>query len=290
MGPSELAVGLSVFLVATATGHAQTTSTQTHPQTDTAASSIQRLALSTQDAQAPSPLPSQPIAVPLLVPAALWDDQQLIVLRQWTHDYQDWKAWYLQWRNQPEPGWFSSRPRRQPPMPPAWLPSECDQSVDDHGPLADACAALREWQANDMTAAVMTQQLAQARSTTEAPAKTRFWEHIHVDAFWPMTRVGSSAFGLVGVHTTVHVTGRFQVFLTPGFILMRAPTLSGDSTWSAATDWGFSFRLFDLRVPLADRPGSVHVNVARVWLFGTSGIASTGETYLAGFSLTFKQR
>jgi hypothetical protein len=228
--------------------------------------------------------------LPALSPVVITDDQQLRLLRQWTHDYQEWKAWYLQWRNQPEPGWFSSRHRRQPPVPPSWLPAECAQAVDDRGPLAEACAALREWQANDMVAALMTQQIAQARTTTEAPDKTKFWEHIHVDAFWPMTRVGSSAFGLVGVHTTVHITSRFQVFLTPGLILMRAPTVTGDSAWSAATDWGFSFRLFDLRVPVANRPGSVHLNIARVWLFGTNGVASTGETYLAGFSLTFKQR
>src|SRR6516165_920741 len=103
-GPGAVAAGLSVFLVATATASAQTASAQTQPQADTSASGIQHLAFGIQQTQLPpqSPLPSRPLVVPVLTPDALSDDQQLMLLRQWTHDYQDWKAWYLQWRNQPE--------------------------------------------------------------------------------------------------------------------------------------------------------------------------------------------
>jgi hypothetical protein len=136
----------------------------------------------------------------------------------------------------------------------------------------------------------MTEQIAQARASVETPKKTLWWERVHVDALWPMTRAGSDAIGVVGVHTTVHITKRFQVFLLPGFILMRAPGIDGLQNWSAATDWGFSVRLFDLRVPIARRPGSVHLNMARVWMLGNSSFAATGETYLAGLSLSFKQR
>jgi hypothetical protein len=241
-------------------------------------------------AQSSSPLPSRPVVVPGFAPMAVSAGQQMLLLRQWTHDYQEWRDWYLQWRNRPEPGVFSSRARREPPVPPAWLPSMCAEQSEDAGPLADACAAWREWQANDMAASMMTQQIAQTRAAVESPRKTLWWERVHVDGLWPMTRSGSDAFGVVGAHTTVHVTKRFQVFLLPGFILMRAPGIDGTMNWSGATDWGFSVQLFDLRVPIAARPGTVHLNMARVWMLGNSSIASAGETYLAGLSLSFKQR
>jgi hypothetical protein len=72
-----LAAPLSFYLVAIATAHAQTTSF-----------SIQHLAFSIQDS--PSPLPSRPVVLPTLTPAVISDDRQLILFRQWTHDYQDW--------------------------------------------------------------------------------------------------------------------------------------------------------------------------------------------------------
>jgi hypothetical protein len=34
----------------------------------------------------------------------------------------------------------------------------------------------------------------------------------------------------------------------------------------------------------------VHLNIARVWVLGPKTLHSAGELYLAGFSLTFKQR
>ena len=241
-------------------------------------------------AQASAPLPSRPVIVPGVTPAAISAAQEIALLKQWTHDYQEWRTWYLQWRNRPEPGVLKARARREAPVPPVWLSSLCAEQAWDSGPIADACAAWREWQSNDMAASLMSEQIAQGRSAVESPQKTLWWERVHVDALWPMTRAGSNAFGVVGVHTTVHVTKRFQVFLLPGFIVMRAPGLDGTMNFSAATDWGFSFRLFDLRVPLAGRPGSVHLNMARVWMLGNSTIAQAGETYLAGLSLSFKQR
>jgi hypothetical protein len=240
--------------------------------------------------QSSSVLPSRPVTLPDFGQIAVPAGQQLVLLTQWTHDYQEWRAWYLQWRNRPEPGVFSARARRDPPVPPPWLPSLCAEPVGDAGLLADACADWREWQANDMAASVMTSRIAQTRAAVESPQKTLWWERVHVDALWPMTRAGSNAFGLVGMHTTVHLTTRFQVFLLPGFILMRAPGLDGAMHVSPATDWGFSVRLFDLRVPIAGRPGSVHLNMARVWMLGNTTMAEASDTYLAGLSLSFKQR
>jgi hypothetical protein len=236
------------------------------------------------------PLPSRPVVIPSVTPIAVSTPQQVIVLTQWTHDYREWRAWYLQWRNRPEPGILSPRARRLPPVPPVWLSSLCTDRIENTGPVADACAAWRDWQANDMVASLIADQIAQTRAVVESPQKTLWWERVHVDALWPMTRAGSNAFGLVGLHTTVHLTKRFQGFMLPGFILMRAPGLDGSQDWSAATDWGFSVRLFDLRVPIAGRPGSVHLNMARVWMLGNSNVAAASETYIAGLSLSFKQR
>jgi hypothetical protein len=181
------------------------------------------------------------------------------------------------------------RERRPAPVPPDWLPEFCERISEEEGPVADACRAWREWRSDDASL-VITQQIAQARADIESPQKTKWWERIHIDGLWPMTRAGSSAFGVAGMHTTLHVTKRFQVFLTPGLILMRLPALDGTPTWSAATDWGFSYGLVDFRLPATRRPATLHLNFARVWVLGSTSLATTGEMYVAGFSLSFKQR
>jgi len=219
-------------------------------------------------------------------------EERLVLLQRWTAEYSEWRAWYARWRNRVEPGWFSARERKLPPNPPAWLPAACAVLVEEEGPLVDACRALADWVRNDQSTDLLTQQVAQARSTLEAPKKTLWWERVHVDGLWPMTRSGMSAFGLLGAHTTMHVTNRFQVFLTPGVILMRLPSVGGAQRWSAATDWGFTYSLFDVRMPGFKRPSTVHVNIARVWLFGNGSetLPFSDDLYLAGLSLTFKQR
>lgn len=216
--------------------------------------------------------------------------QHLAELQQWTRDYTEWKAWFLRWRNQPEPGLWSSRARRDEPVPPEWLAGACESALVDTGPLADACRAYRDWTSGNDAAQVYTQQLAQARAQLEAPTKNVWWQRIHMDALWPMTQTGSSALGVAGMHATVHVTGRFQVFMTPGIILMRAPSISGGMGWSPATDWGFSYRMFDFRMPGIDRPTTMHFNMVRVWMLGQHAIQQTGKMYLAGFSVSFKRR
>src|SRR5262245_44236975 len=89
-------------------------------------------------------LPSHPITIAGVTPDIASAGQEIVLLKKWTQDYQEWRAWYLQWRNRPEPGMFSTHARRVPPAPPAWLPSLCAGPTGDAGPVADACAALRE--------------------------------------------------------------------------------------------------------------------------------------------------
>ena len=79
-----------------------------------------------------------------------------------------------------------------------------------------------------------------------------------------------------------------QIFLAPGAILVRVPSGAGD-TWTPATDWGFSYRILDFTLPAMRRPGSLHLNLAKVWLLGHDRLTSIDSgMYLAGFSLTFR--
>jgi hypothetical protein len=241
-------------------------------------------------AQPQAPLSSRTLATAVPVIFAIPPSQLLAALARWTHDYAEWKAWYVKWENRLEPGWLSVRERRQPPEPPAWLAEVCETRFETTGSVADACTAWREWTGRGEAASVAAAQQAQARQQLEAPDKTKWFERIHVDALWPMTQVGSNAIGIAGTHATVSVTSRFQVFLTPGLMMMRVPAIGGGMTWSPATDWGVSYRLFDFRVPGVRRVSRLHFNMVRVWMLGGNGLQNPGEMYLAGFSMSFKRR
>lgn len=238
-------------------------------------------------AQSDSPPPPQspsPLSVDI-------SGNRLVELQRWTKDYEAWKEWFDRWQNRREPGWLSvsSRKRKQPPSPPSWLPDVCAILGDEKGPIAEGCTAWREWERSDYATEVVAQQITHTRAQLEAPHKSIWWEHIHIDAFWPMTQAGSNAYGVAGVHTTLQVTRRFQIFLAPGAMMMRLPTADGKA-WSPATHWGFSYRLTDFRFPWTQRTTTLHMNIARVWLLGGTRLPTTGEMYLAGFSLTLKNR
>jgi hypothetical protein len=235
------------------------------------------------------------VTLPPLVVAAGGQSyaERVRAVERWSRDFQAWREWHERWRNTREPGWFSStRPRREPPVPPDWLGDRCAllATGDDEDWLAEGCRAWRQWEEDDPAADVLAQQVTQVRSRQEAPRHTLWWERVHLDALWVMTQSGASASGIAGTHATFQLTDRVQVFTAPGLMLMRLPALDGVQTWSAATDWGFSFRLFRVALPVMDRPGTVHFNIARVWLLGNAGRPAPGELYLAGLSLTFKQR
>lgn len=235
-------------------------------------------------------LPSRSLAVWSPLPSADSPAQQLVLVQRWTEDYEAWKTWFARWRSRPEPGILSARDRREPPLPPSWLGAACSLGTDEQGVMAAGCRAWREWVRADYASELVAQQVAQTRATHEAPHKIVWWEHIHLDALWPVTQVGSSAFGVCGVHATLNLTTRAQIFLAPGAILMRLPSIEGGQTWTPAADWGFSYRLLDLRLPAMARASTLHLNIARVWILGMNDLPIAGELYLAGFSLTFKSR
>ena len=238
--------------------------------------------------QSDAPLPSRDIAAvtqaPLLDTPVLRLDEAV----RWTHSFLEWEDWYAQWGNRREPGvLFTSRGRKAKPTPPAWLAGECAEPIDTEGPMANACQALARW-GLDEPSAVVAQRIAQTRATREHEIKSKWWSHIHLDALWPVTQIGSSAFGLAGAHLTMEVAKRMEVFLGPGAMLMRLPSIDGSPRLSSATDWGLSYRLANLRIPGINRPATLHINMAKVWVLGETQLRLPGEMYLAGFSLTFK--
>ena len=170
-------------------------------------------------------------------------------LERWIRDYQKWQEWRHQWIRKGA----ISRDRKPRPQPPAWLPDECRDRTDaSEAILVEACELLTDWNDDDDLTADLRYQIAVARAQKEKPTKTAWWEHIHFDGFWPVMNSESSVLGLVGAHVTVAIEGRFQIFVTPGVMLLSVPTGNGGRELKPATDWGFAYRLFDFHFPLTD--------------------------------------
>jgi len=251
------------------------------------------VSLCVSDAVAAQTVPLQPVRSVTELPITISPtDEQMKGVERWMREYAAWKTWAAAWLNKREPGVFGgSRERRQRPDPPPALLAACPVSIEETGTLADACKLLDEWRHDDLATEIIRQQISSARKKKEDDQKTVWWQHVHLDALWPMTQGTSGVYGVLGVHTTVDLTGRVQLFLAPGAILMRVPGPSGNGEWRPATDWGFSYRLADFTMPRMGCPATLHLNLARVWFLGGGetmpGVSN--DTYLAGFSLTFKK-
>ena len=207
-------------------------------------------------------------------------------LRTWVSAYSDWKSWNEKWRNKVEPGWVGFKERRERPDPPVWLADECASLLAAEGILGEACALLAEWK-DPGSAKVRKRAVAQAQS--EKPTKTIWWEHVHLDAFWPMPEWRAGIYGVIGVHATVAVAGRFQIFVAPGAILVNLPSGGKSREWQPAADWGIAYRLTDFRFPGTGQWASLHFNFAKAWILtGQPGITKA-DIELAGFSFTFKK-
>jgi len=211
-------------------------------------------------------------------------------VQQWIDDFQDWQEWNALWRNKREPGWLGARERRVRPDPPVWLAAECHDAIVQEGEtLARACSLLSEWKDDDEVAR-LRQQTANARTQREEVHKTVWWEHLHFDALWPMTQLHGSVFGVVGMHATIEVAGRFQIFVAPGAILLNLPKNGSEREWRPATDWGIAWRVADFTMPGTDRRASLHLNLAKAWLLGGPGGFTNTSIDLAGFSVTLAKK
>jgi hypothetical protein len=207
-------------------------------------------------------------------------------LRAWVSAYSEWKSWNEKWRNKVEPGWVGFKERREPPDPPPWLFAECASLIAAEGILGEACDLLVEW--ND-PADTGVRKRAARQAQSEKVTKTIWWEHVHLDAFWPMPDLRASVYGVIGVHAAVAIAGRFQVFVAPGAILINLPSGGNSREWQPAADWGVAYRLTDFKFPGTEQLASLHFNFAKAWILtGQPGI-SKADIELAGFSFTFKK-
>lgn len=216
--------------------------------------------------------------------------QRLHALTQWIDDFTAWKLWNDKWRNRPEPGWFRARERRPRPEPPEWLFSQCPDVAEDDRILSDACRLLLEWGDSDAAAQARRQQAPPVVARESRPAKSQWWEHIHLDTLWVMPQSGSNIYGVIGVHATIDIAGRLEMFVAPGAMLMNLPTPDGGREWTPATHWGFAFRLFDFRFPVTGRPATLHANVVKARVLAGPTILGKSTLDLVGFSITLKKQ
>lgn len=212
-------------------------------------------------------------------------------LQRWVTEFTAWEKWWREWANRPQPGLVtSSRAREVKPDPPSWLAAECEEVFDPSDSRAEACNLLEDWRTDN---ALLLTRVSRRSSTqtAEAGPKTIWWEHVHVDLLWPATELRPSIFGVVGMHTSMTVKGRAQIFLAPGLMLMNVPAFDGTRVWKIATNYGIGYRLFDFTFPGYQRRASLHVNFAKSWLISDAADLLTSRTTdFAGFSITFKRR
>jgi hypothetical protein len=208
---------------------------------------------------------------------------------RWIDDFTAWQAWWAEWKGRREPGWFTSaRTRREKPAPPDWLAQECEAPVDHVEPMASACTLLKQWAEDDLTL-----ELRQDRATrvadSEKPSTITWWEHLHVDLVAPALQAQSGIIGVGGMHASLNVKGRLQMFAGPGVMFVSLPTANGGRAWKVATNYGIGFRLFDFVLP-GGRPATAHFNLAKAWLLSEpiDLVASRTMDFFT-FSISFKK-
>jgi hypothetical protein len=207
-------------------------------------------------------------------------------LKKWVDEFSEWKQWAGRWRNRREPGLLSgSRERRPRPDPPDWLFDHCGSGIDGSDESEEACTLLAEWSAPNAIVQAATTR-ATATQASEDSDNTTWWEHLHLDGGWPAMQ--ANIYGVIGVHATTHVKGRFEIFLAPGAMLVRVPTKGGGHAWKVATNYGITYRLTGFALP-GGRRALLHVNLAKAWLFAMGDIP-TDSTDFIGLSMTFKKK
>jgi hypothetical protein len=233
-------------------------------------------------------LPARPIPIELLQLVA---EPGMIVLTEehlqeadaWAREFDAWQQWADRWFNRRQPGLLStSVERTKRPDPPVWLGDVCALLGDDDR-LARPCALFDDWR----QAPLMPKSLHAAAAVPmqkEAPKKSVWWRHLHVDGLWSTTQTNASVFALFGMHATIEIHGRMQIFAAPGILLMSVPNLYGNRELRPATDWGMTYRLFDFR------SSTVHFNLVRAWVLASQATPIESTMTLAGFSVSFRPR
>jgi hypothetical protein len=232
------------------------------------------------------------LAVPALAQTSDVDDQKQQQLDQWVQDYAAWQQWADEWLNRrqwvlhpfPYPFWkgtaslfsYVATPRVEP-APPDWLPDACAEwasSSIDNPALTDGCRLLTIWKQDDPALrvraridSIQTLSSTNARAQVDNTTKKRFFERIHFAGLWTdIQPTGTSAYGLAGIHATIDLRGRWQIYPFPGVMAVSVPNVQGKRIVTIGYDWGFAVRLFDMRVPVFDLPARAHLNLTEVWV------------------------
>jgi hypothetical protein len=205
-------------------------------------------------------------------------------LRTWIKEYEAWQAWADEWLSRPQAVWhpfpypfWKTMPdafsyvaaRRLEPPPPVWLEQACQDwggEVAGRDPHAEGCRLLAESH-EDLATQRIRWAIQRARLQKDAPQRTRFSEHIHFASLGTSLQAsGPRAYSLAGVHATIDVHGRWQVYAFPGVMAVNVPNRDGQRIVTIGYDWGFAIRLFDLQVPILDVPARAHINLVQVWV------------------------
>ncbi|MEJ0021617.1 MAG: hypothetical protein WDN47_03465 [Candidatus Doudnabacteria bacterium] len=203
----------------------------------------------------------------------------------WIKEYKAWQKWAAEWLDRPqwvlypfpypfwkdEPDLFSYKsPRRIEPLPPDWLESACVESegllaADDL--LAEACKLFSDWKDGYVVQRIR-RQMSATSIQNERTVKTVLYEHLHVAGLGTNMQAQPSprAYGLAGLHMTIDIHGRWQMYAFPGVLAVRVPNWDGKQIITIGYDWGFAIRLFDFEIPYFKIPGRAHVNIIKVWM------------------------
>jgi hypothetical protein len=74
-----------------------------------------------------------------------------------------------------------------------------------------------------------------------------------------------------------------QAFMAPGILLVSVPSVFGTRELSPATDWGVTYRLFNVG------RNTVHFNFVHAWMIGNRATLLHSNMNLAGLSVSFRR-
>ena len=235
--------------------------------------------------QLPPPLEARAIAAPaplIEIPRPPLDEA---VLDRWIAEYTRWREWSAKWgtRRQwvahpfPYPFWKDNPdifsyvvPRPAEPEPPAGLEAACvesPRSATRGDRRARACELLTFWKDDYQTQQIRS-AVAAARAQKDDVSRSRFIEHIHFASLWASLQKpgGEGTYGLAGIHATIDIHGRWQIYALPGVMAISVKNRWDRRMVTVGYDWGMALRLGALRLPLAGLPVKVHFNLAHVWM------------------------
>ena len=124
----------------------------------------------------------------------------------------------------------------------------------------------------------------------EKPVNSSFMKWVHLDGGWVQSANSTIFQGLIGMHVAIFESGRLQFYGPPGVMLIRQEVGGNKHQLRPATTWGFSFRLFDSRIPGTSQQVRIFANLAKVWILGGSQddiISASSSIDMMGLSVTF---